>query len=221
MVITVFGDIHGNLVALERLYQLEKETTDLFICHGDVVNYGPWSNECVLFLEDIKNCEVLKGNHEDYFLKGFYNGSNIIAKTFFETCYPKFDTKNVNILKEYKEIYSFEDYVIRHTLQDMYIFADTNLDNMALNANYVIGHSHQQFYRKVDGKFLYNTGSIGQNRQYLNQSCYIQIDTKSNVVHLKSFLHDINKVINEMKKENYPDMCVDYYLSKQKVIPNL
>ena len=58
MIITVFGDVHGNIIALEKLFDLEKNQTDLFICHGDVVNYAPWSNDCVAFLENQSNCKL-------------------------------------------------------------------------------------------------------------------------------------------------------------------
>ena len=60
MIVTVFGDVHGNLPALEKLFAIETSATDLFVCHGDLVNYGPWSNECVDFLETKNNCIKLK-----------------------------------------------------------------------------------------------------------------------------------------------------------------
>ena len=53
MIVTVFGDVHGNLIALEKLFEIEKGTTDLFISHGDIVNYGPWTNECIALLKEI------------------------------------------------------------------------------------------------------------------------------------------------------------------------
>ena len=57
MILTIFGDVHGNLVALEKLFKIENEQTDLFVCHGDIVNYGPWTNECIAFLQNISNCK--------------------------------------------------------------------------------------------------------------------------------------------------------------------
>ncbi len=80
----------------------------------------------------------------------------------------------------------------------------------------MIGHSHQQFFREKGAFKLYNTGSIGQNRQFINQSCYLKYDTTTQQVELKSYLHDIDKVINQMKSENYPQLCLDYYLSKKR-----
>ena len=80
----------------------EKNNYDQFICHGDVVNYGPWSDDCVKLLNTIEDSILLKGNHEIYFLSGIYNGSNIIAKTFFNYCYDKFT--QFELIKEYIDI---------------------------------------------------------------------------------------------------------------------
>ena len=73
MKIVVFGDVHGNLPALELMVDDAKKV-DQYICLGDVVNYGPWSNECVQFIAEMENCIKIKGNHEDYFLRFMASG---------------------------------------------------------------------------------------------------------------------------------------------------
>jgi len=218
MVIAFFGDVHGNLIALEKFFELEKESSDYFVCHGDVVNYGPWSNECVEFLDDQVNCEVLQGNHEKYFLEERYDGTNRIAKTFFDHCIKSFKPELLSILDKYEESIVIKDFTIQHTIFDQYIFADTNLESVTINSNYIIGHSHQQFKRIIGDKVLLNTGSIGQNRQYLNQSCYLKLDTRTNKIELKSFIHDVDRVINQMKSKKYPKDCLEYYLNKQVIL---
>lgn len=217
MIVTIFGDVHGNLIALEDFFKIERLNTDLFICHGDVVNYGPWSNECIELLNEQSNCKVLKGNHEQFYIDGYYGGTNLIAKNFFQKCYDNFDSNLIQTLVSYEEKAKIENFTIQHTIDNSYIFADTNLEKLSLESNYIIGHSHQQFKRSIGDQLLFNTGSLGQNRQYLNQSCYIKLDTITGKVTLKSFLHDIDKVINHMKSDSYPKICIDYYLSKEKV----
>ena len=218
MVILVFGDVHGNIIALEKLFKLEKSSTDLFISHGDIVNYGPWSNECVQYLNDIFNCRIAKGNHEQFYLQSKYIGNNIIAKTFFDFCFSKFDKKLLEVINLYTEKIVVDDFTIQHTINGQYIFSDTDISNFEFDTNYVIGHSHQQFKKIIGKNYLINTGSIGQNRQYLNQSCYVKINTETKRVELKTFLFDIQKQINHMKSINYPDICLDYYISK-KTLP--
>ena len=64
MKIGILSDIHGNLIALEEILKNEKQF-DQFIILGDVVNYGPWSNECVQLIETLNNTVKIIGNHED------------------------------------------------------------------------------------------------------------------------------------------------------------
>ncbi len=217
MIITVFGDVHGNLIALEKLFEIEKFETDLFISHGDIVNYGPWSNECVSFLENQKNCKLLKGNHEKYFIDGSYGGENIIARSFFDICFENFDDSNKKIIANYNDFYELEDFKIQHTIFDKYIFADTDISTNLITKNQIIGHSHQQFERDLTGFKIFNTGSVGQNRNFINQSNYLKIDTETNQVFLKNFIHNIDALIDQMKIEKYPEICTNYYFSKKRI----
>ena len=216
MKIVIFGDVHGNIVALERLFEIEQSETDAFLCHGDVVNYGPWTNECVQFLQTVPNSILLKGNHEHYFIDGFYDGKNIIAQTFYKHCYENFNPSLVDVIYGYQDTFELQDFTIQHTIGNQYIFKDTDISNIEIDTNFIIGHSHQQFHLKKDGFDIYNTGSIGQNREHINLSCYLKYDTDTHKMELKNFVHDIDKVINQMRVESYPQLCIDYYLSKKR-----
>lgn len=70
---------------------------------------------------------------------------------------------------------------------------------------------------KKDNFNLINTGSLGQNRSFINQSCYVKMNTETNKIELKSFIHDVDKVINHMKSKKYPEICINYYLSKSRL----
>lgn len=217
MKITVFGDVHGNLIALEKLFKIEKLETDIFISHGDIVNYGPWSNECVAFLANEVHCTTLKGNHEDNYISGSYTGKHPVAKAFFDYCYPKFDKNLMPVIRKYENKFQLEAFQIQHTINNQYIFADTDISQIDISANYIIGHSHQQYEKKKNEFSVFNTGSLGQNRVFINQSSYLKIDTDTNTIEFKSFEHDIDKVIRQMKFEKYPTICTDYYLSKKRI----
>ena len=64
MRILIIGDIHGNLISLEKLLKIEESNYDLLVCHGDIVNYGPWSNECVELLRLKQNSIILNNNFD-------------------------------------------------------------------------------------------------------------------------------------------------------------
>lgn len=66
--LAVLGDIHGNLPALEAVWDdLSRFDVDHVIVAGDTVNWGPFSLEVLEFLAD-HHCAMLRGNHEYYVL---------------------------------------------------------------------------------------------------------------------------------------------------------
>lgn len=215
MRVLILGDVHGNLVALEKVLMQIGSEIDLIISHGDVVNYGPWSNECVQLLQSI-NCICLLGNHETYFLKGNYSGTNQVAQTFFNHCYNSFNEQET--IARYQNNIKVGSFHVQHTINNQYIFPDTELSHLKLNKNYIIGHSHYQFSREdAFGNKIINTGSVGQNRKYINLINYIIYDTMTLEVKLESLVYDVNLVIDKMRSEMYPQMCIDYYLQKNRI----
>lgn len=214
MKLLIFGDVHGNLVALEKLFQIEQNNYDQFVCHGDIVNYGPWTNECLEFLSQQQNGIFLKGNHEEYYLEKSYPGTNEIAKSFFEYCYPKFNIEYNVFINEFSDMRMIGNFRIKHSVNGLYIFKDTDIENLEFENNTIVGHSHQQFHRMINGRNLYNTGSLGQNRSLLDVANYLIVDSETNAVELKSFTFDIQKVISKMEELKYPSICLNYYKSK-------
>ncbi|MDT0649777.1 metallophosphoesterase family protein [Autumnicola edwardsiae] len=212
----IFGDVHGNLPALEKLFKLEKGNYDQAVSHGDVVNYGPWSNECVEFMESTPELVKLKGNHENNYLEGNYTGTNEVANAFFDFCYPIFN--RFDEISAYLENVQTRDFNVQHTIRSKYIFPDSDLEELYLDKNYIIGHSHYQFDRSFAGKRLVNTGSVGQNRKFLNLAEYVLLDEEKKRVELKSFQFDIELVINQMVQDGYPEICINYYRNKPFII---
>ena len=39
----------------------------MYVCLGDVVNYGPWNDECLEAISSLPNIVLLEGNHERLF----------------------------------------------------------------------------------------------------------------------------------------------------------
>ena len=209
MRIIILSDIHGNLPSLEYVINHER-SVDLFVSLGDVVNYGPWSNECVDLLETLENKVLIIGNHEEAFISGIYPGTNIIAQTFFEQCYPSFDRKDK--IGDYVDSFSIGNSYFTHTLNDSYIFPDTEIE---INKNIFIGHSHRMFSKMIENYRLVNAGSVGQNRVNIDEINYAVWDTEKDKVELIRKPFSADKMINEMQIKNYPDICIEYILSKR------
>lgn len=208
MLCLIFSDVHGNLPALEQVIKKEKDV-EQYINLGDVVNYGPWSNECVELINSL-NCINLIGNHEEYFIKGICDVKNDIVQAFFNKNY--FSFEKFDLIRKYKNETIFKDFLLTHNLNNKgYIFKDTKV---LLKMNTIIGHSHQQYHR-FENKFkLINPGSIGQNRQDISYSNYIIWDTNKNEFFEKKIFSDPMTLINELIKREFPEICVNYYKNK-------
>lgn len=210
MKILIYSDVHGNLPAFEKMISLEKEINS-YICLGDLVNYGPWSNECVDLALSLPNSRLIMGNHEEAFINGFYPGTNPLVQDFFKMTYSGFN--KVGIIKNFLEEIKLDKFICRHTIGGNYIYPDTDL---LLDNNYIIGHSHHQFKYKNNDFVLYNSGSVGQNRKFINELNYLVYDSDLKSIEMKSALYDIDIILNEMKNRSYPENCINYYFNKIK-----
>jgi len=63
--IAVFGDVHGNLPALEAvLNDIEERGIRQKYCLGDLVDFAPWGNEVIEKIRSL-NIPCLMGNHDE------------------------------------------------------------------------------------------------------------------------------------------------------------
>jgi hypothetical protein len=204
----IFSDVHGNLPALRAVLQTAGPA-DRFVCLGDVVNYGPWGDECAELIAALPGCERLMGNHDLAFLRGAYEGTHPVARAFFDFCNPRFHRQD--LLAAYVDTCEVGTFRAQHTLAGAYIYPDTPLH---LDRNYLIGHSHHQFIRQADGHRLVNVGSVGQNRGDARVCHYAVHGPAPGEVRLAGCVCDPGPVIHEMRRQGYPDVCLNYYLGK-------
>lgn len=212
MIYLVLSDIHGNLPALEILLKKEKGNFDAIINLGDVVNYAPWSNECVQLIATLPHCTNLMGNHEQIFLEGSYSNPGKVSEVFFKVNFPLFT--EFETIKNYKEAITLNNIIFTHTIQHQYIFKDTML---SVKAPYCVGHSHQQYQNNLNEFTIVNPGSVGQNRTFINVISYAFFDDTNSSFHFKEIQYDIQPIINAMEAKNFPAACIKYYKDKKIV----
>lgn len=210
MKIAVFGDVHGNLPALEAMLN-DAGVVDGYICLGDMVDYGPWSNECVELITRLPGCVIIQGNHERYFLDGRYGGNNAVTQQFFDVCIKDF--KHYRLIEHLPDRYAAGTYVFTHTINNETIYPDSDI---RLDTNYVIGHSHHQFTLRQGTHTLHNAGSVGQNRRYINEIDYLLYDPDSDSIEQKHFLYDERPMLDKMNAMGYPQVCIEYYRQKKR-----
>lgn len=210
MRILVFSDIHGNLPALEAMLQAEGPA-EQYICLGDVVNYGPWGEECLGRVLSLPNCICLEGNHETYFVKGEYGGSHPLPGIFLAHSIRYF--RSFETIAQLPREHRQAGCTFLHTLEDRYIYADTAVD---LRFDAFIGHSHHAFIRKIQDHTLVNVGSVGQNRKHINLASYAVFTPATGMVEIRNTTYGAEAVLEEMKRRGYPSECIAYYDSKER-----
>ena len=86
MKVAILSDVHGNLRALENVLNSNIfKTVDKIILLGDLVDYGPHSNEVVELLSEYEPkiiCNII-GNHEEAILKQDYSRFSSERFSFF------------------------------------------------------------------------------------------------------------------------------------------
>lgn len=212
MRVAVFSDVHGNLIALDRFVRATQTEVDAYLCLGDVVDYGPWNDECLEMVGQLPGITVLQGNHERLFLgeddadhepplvqeflrhsRRFFSRQDLIADLPRSSCLGMFECL--------------------HTIGCHKIFADTLIE---IPRNYMIGHTHHQFQISRSGFLIVNPGSVGQNRKWIDMVDYSIFDTRSAEVQMCSIHYDVDLLLSELRRRRYPEQCVGYYANKPR-----
>jgi hypothetical protein len=212
MKVAVFSDVHGNLIALQRFVEATIERADAYLCLGDVVNYGPWSDECVDLVLSLPGIQVLEGNHERLF-RGDENLDHEIplVQDFYRHCRPLFSRDG--FLRQLAHHVDLGIYRCVHTIGDKRIFPDTEIE---IDRDYMVGHTHHQYRIERSGFAIVNPGSIGQNRKWIDSADFLVLDTASGEIQFESISYDVDRLLAEFSKRGYPKQCIRYYSNKDR-----
>lgn len=208
MKIVVFSDLHSNIYALKSL--VEKEGRDVqYICNGDLIGYLPYNNECIEFFTKLNHIWV-RGNHEQMFINGKYDEHcSLLAKEFFGYSFKFYDKKYDVLLKNTLDKFQINGYMCQHTLENKYLYPNSDFESFNITGKYIIGHSHIQFQEKNKRFEVINTGSLGQNRKNLTICEYIVIE--NNKIEFKNIRINFNNLIEELKIYQYSSNLIEYY----------
>jgi len=212
MKVAVFSDVHGNLIALERFVRATRNAVDTYLCLGDVVNYGPWNDECLEIVGQLAGITVLEGNHERLFQGSADPGlESALVQDFYRhsrACFSRHDL--IAGLPRQITLGAFE---CSHTIHNRSIYPDTAIE---IGHDYIIGHTHRQFQIERSGFRIVNPGSIGQNRRCIDMADYSIFDTVSGEIRMHSIRYDIDLFLAELRLRGYPEHCIAYYAGKPR-----
>src|SRR5919201_1478388 len=134
--VAVLNDVHGNLPALEAvLAELDDDPVDAVVCGGDVL-WGAYQAECIALLRD-RGARFLTGNCE----RSVQLDVDGLGRVLLCHGSPRSDEEILTVATP------------DETAAEAIAGIDADL--------VVIGHTHHQFDRRVEGTRLVNAGSVG------------------------------------------------------------
>lgn len=214
MRVAIISDIHGNVEALNSvLKEAERSKIDKYIFLGDFVGYLYYPRQVVEKIMDL-DFHAIKGNHEDILYKiecGQVDLSSITAKygSGHAIAIRELTSQQKDFLFSLPSELKVEVNEIKISLyhetpwrNNKYIYPDSVLPNILIdNSDYIFfGHSHYQFSRKVSGNYIYNPGSVGQNRENGGVANWIELDLSYEYIKFKSTMFPTEEIIKNIIK---------------------
>lgn len=212
MRVAVFSDVHANIIALERFVAATRSAVDGYLCLGDVVDYGPWNDECLQMVLSLPGITFIEGNHECLFREAGPPDHELpLVKAFYRHSRQFFS--RADLIAELPRQTTLGTYECVHTIEGRSIYPNTAVE---IARNYMIGHSHHQFHISRSGFSIVNPGSVGQNRKWIDMLDYLIFDTSSGEIQMHALSYDIDLFISELRARRYPEECIGYYMARPR-----
>jgi putative phosphoesterase len=226
--VTIFGDIHGNLPALEAvLADIEAHGLSPDYCLGDLVGYGTFPNEVTSLIRE-KNIPTIIGNYD----QGVGNGSDdcgcaytskeaeALGKRSIAWTNQHTSRDNKQFLKQLRASIPIQLGDLRVLLVhgsprkiNEYLFADRpdatmeRLLNLADADVLVCGHTHIPYHRILpSGRHVVNAGSVGKPKDGNPQACYVVLEANNSdlAVTFNRVEYDVEKTAQAIEASDMP-----------------
>lgn len=199
--VTIFGDIHGNLPALEAvLADIEARDLSPDYCLGDLVGYGTFPNEVTETIRD-RNIPTIMGNYD----QGVGNNSDDCGCAYtskeaealgkHSIAWTNLNTADDNklFLRQLPAQIPLQLDELRVLLVhgsprkiNEYLFADrpdTTLERLLDMTEVdvlVCGHTHIPYHRILpSGRHVVNAGSVGKPKDGNPDACYVVLEANN------------------------------------------
>jgi diadenosine tetraphosphatase ApaH/serine/threonine PP2A family protein phosphatase len=237
MLVAILSDIHGNIEALEAVWQdMASFPVAQVVSLGDVVGYGPNPEEAVL---SVREHDVLccMGNHE----LGIVNASE---RDWFNSTAQKGLGLTTNLLspESLRYMASLPRFMCLAGARFVHGFPPDSvttylfqIDDDQLTAWFVqgealtfVGHTHELGLTSWDGSGLVrrklarerfmldgnpcivNAGSVGQPRDGNNNAKYLLWNTQTGLIEVRFVLYDIERTVAKIRERGFPE----YYATR-------
>jgi len=203
--IAIFGDVHGNLIALETFVAATRGRVSGYVNLGDTVGYGPWPDACVARVRALCGTAkgMIEGNHERLHL-----GADDLARQtpLVQRFYAHAPSRcrDLTPITGLPLLFDLTRYRCQHAAPEP-----------PARRRYLVGHSHRQGPdpRRPD---IINVGSIGQCRSAINRVEWAEMDLASHDITLHSIPYPVDALMDALRAHHYPAECIDYYARKPR-----
>lgn len=229
MKILLLADIHGNLPALQAvLASTAAAACAEAWCLGDIVGYGPFPNECARLVAQ-KASRVIFGNH-DIKAVSAKKVAQLAAqhkeayKVFiFTWTHRALLPETVAYIKSLPGQRHFtlagRSIVLLHGSPEgvddgLSVYTpDGRLASLAAKAKadiILVGHTHEAFSRNAGASVFINPGSVGRPFDGDARASFAVLDIDAQGVRVKQHraAYDHAGVVDEMKRQDFPDILV-------------
>ena len=227
--ITIFGDIHGNLPALEAVFtDIDNQRTNPLYCLGDLVGYGTFPNEVIGTIRE-RNIPTLMGNYD----QGVGNssddcgcaytskeaealGKRSIAWTNKNTTdenkqylrqlvnHIPLQLEGLCVLLVHGSPRKINEYLYEHrpdaTMERLLDLAEADV--------LVCGHTHIPYHRILpSGRHVINAGSVGKPKDKNPAACYVVMEATENDlnVEFRRVPYDIERAAQAIEVSEMPN----------------
>jgi predicted phosphodiesterase len=227
--VTIFGDIHGNLPALEAVLA-DMEASDLspLYCLGDLVGYGTFPNEVIAIIRE-RNIPTLMGNYD----QGVGNSSDDCGCAYTSKEAEALGKRSIawtnqNTTADNK--FFLRDLTAQIPLQfdglrvqlvhgsprkiNEYLYGDRpdatmeRLLDLAEADVFVCGHTHIPYHRILpSGRQVVNAGSVGKPKDGNPQACYVVLEANNLdlTVNFKRVSYDVERAAQAIEASDMPN----------------
>jgi len=227
--ITIFGDIHGNLPALEAvLADIDARNHTNLYCLGDLVGYGTAPNEVTAIIRQ-RNIPTIMGNYD----QGVGNSSDDCGCAYktdkarelgkrsiaWTNAHTTDDNKAFlrSLVKEIPlQLGGFKVLLVHGSPRRIneYLYEDrpdSSLERIMdeIDADVLVcGHTHLPYHKVLpSGKQIINAGSVGKPKDDNPEACYLVLSVENDEI-VSNFVrvpYDVEQAAQAIEATDMPD----------------
>jgi putative phosphoesterase len=225
MKLAFISDIHGNAIALDAvLKDLKEKIVDKVFVLGDICYRGPEPQRALDLVRDL-DCEVIKGNADEWVIRGVQQGE--VPDHALELMNKERDwivshlsDESVEYLRELPSRLNFEVEGVR--IHAFHATPDSLFDVVPPDASdekvleklvieeadlYIYAHIHKPYIRFINGKCIVNIGSVGLPFDGVSKASYCIVEINKGSIQTSNVRvsYDVQKVVDQYKNVEYPN----------------